>query len=143
MNHEGPYKWPFHAASPCRSALSPLPFRRSRQRLDRRRLVAQSHVRVDPQGQPNVRMSGQGLSHLGRDPSPLETGDEQMPEAVKIGVQPVVVAVAEEVGREPSVFLGLLDPLLPGGDQVPTGIRTTNRATKKAVPSVQESAVEL
>ena len=40
---------------PCRSTLSPSPFRRSRQRLDRRRLVAQRQVRGDVQHQPDVR----------------------------------------------------------------------------------------
>lgn len=63
-------------------------------------------------------MPGQGLGHLGREPRAFQAGDEEVPGAVEVGVEPVVVAVAKEVRLFPLSLrlrgLGLFDPVLTG-----------------------------
>lgn len=57
------------------------------QRPNRRRLIMEFDVGVGAQGQPDVAVPGEGLGHAGRDAGPLEARDEEMPEAVKAGIQ--------------------------------------------------------
>ena len=75
-------------------------------------------MRVDAQREPDVAVPGQRLSHLGRNPGPFQAGNEEVPGAVEVGVEPVVVAVAEKVGLLPLSLclrgLGLFDPVLTG-----------------------------
>jgi hypothetical protein len=51
-------------------------------------------------------MPGQGLSHLRRDPGPIEAGDVHVSEAVEVGVEPAVVAIAEEIALLATLLLG-------------------------------------
>ncbi len=70
-----------------------LPARRWGQRGDGRRLVVQSDMGVDAQGEPDIAVPGKGLGHLGRDARPLQAGDEQVAVGMEVGEQPVVILV--------------------------------------------------
>ncbi len=71
--------------------------RRGRQGLDGRCLVGQLDVGVHAQRQPDVRMPGERLGHFGREAGPLQVRDEQVPQAVEVGVPPGVAAVAQKI----------------------------------------------
>src|SRR3989304_4249740 len=70
---------------------------RGRQRLDRRRLVVQTNVRVDTERQANIAVPGKGLGHFRGRVSLLQTGDEMMPATVEVRKQPIGVAVTQEI----------------------------------------------
>lgn len=93
-----------------------------RQRLNRRRLVVQLDMCVDTQRQADITMPRQGLGHLRRHAGAFQVRDEEVPEAMEVGVEIVVVAVAEEVGFEAFlqilVGLRLIKPLVAGGHEV-------------------------
>lgn len=79
-----------------------------------------AHVGIDTQCHSDVAVSGQRLGHLGRQARPLQIGDEQVPQAVQVGEQAVVVRVAEEIRLQPPLRLGrvvlcLVEPLVVGG----------------------------
>ena len=67
-----------------------------RQRGDGGGLVVEVNVGVDSQGQADVAMPGRRLGHLGRQPGPLQAGDEQVAVGVEIGKQPAVVQAQQQ-----------------------------------------------
>ncbi len=63
------------------------------------------------------------LGHFGRHSGSFQAGNEQVPQAVEVGEQAVVVTVAEEIRPDPLALLRfrlcLVQPPIPSGDQVP------------------------
>jgi hypothetical protein len=68
-------------------------------------------------------MPSQDLCHLGPDACPFEAGNKKMPHAMKIGKEPIVVAVAQKVAlRLLCLFLLVLfvfELFVPGCHQIP------------------------